>query len=64
MNTVRLTPENAFKYIGKQIIFKNDNKDYIINRIDRVSDTGKTIYIDNPRYQDHLVLSRKIHVIL
>jgi len=64
MNTIRLTPENVFRYIGKQIIFKNKNKTAILSRIVSVSDTGKTIYVDNQRYKGNLVLSRKIYVIL
>jgi hypothetical protein len=64
MNTIRLTPENVFRYIGKQIIFKNKNKTAILSRIVSVSDTGKTIYVDNQRYKCNLVLSRKIYVIL
>jgi len=64
MNTIRLTPGNVFRYIGKQIIFKNKNKTAILSRIVSVSDTGKTIYVDNQRYKGNLVLSRKIHVIL
>jgi hypothetical protein len=64
MNTIRLTPENVFAYIGKQVIFKNKNKTAILTRIVSVSKTGKTIYVENQRYKGNLVLSRKIHVIL
>lgn len=63
LNTVRLNTDNVFQYIGKQIIFKH-NKEHIIARIVRASDTGKTIYIDIPRCGGHLVYSRSIDVIL
>jgi hypothetical protein len=63
MNTVRLTPENVFQYIGYDIIFKT-RKTHIITRIDNVSATGKTIYVKHPDLQDNLqIVSRIIYVI-
>ena len=62
MNTIRLTPDNVTAYIGREILFKTRGS-YIVKRILRVSDTGKTIYIDHPDLKDSLVLSRKIYVI-
>ena len=53
MNTIRLTPENVFQYIGHEIIFKT-RKNHIVTRINYVSVTGKTIYIKHPDLQDNL----------
>jgi hypothetical protein len=64
MNTIRLTPENVFQYIGYEIIFKT-RKNHIVTRINYVSPTGKTIYIKHPDLQDNLqIVSREIYVIL
>lgn len=64
MNTIRLTPENVFQYIGFEIIFKTRNNS-IIKRIISVSNTGKSIKIDHPDLQNNLeIVSRKIYVIL
>ena len=64
MNTIRLTPENVFQYIGHEIIFKT-RKNHIVTRINYVSVTGKTIYIKHPDLQDNLqIVSREIYVIL
>lgn len=64
MNTLRLTPENVFQYIGYDIIFKTRNKD-IIKKIISVSDTGKSIKIDHPDLQNSLqLITRKVYVIM
>lgn len=64
MNTVRLTPENVFQYIGYDIIFKTRNKD-IIKQIISVSETGNSITIDHPDLKNSLqIVTRKVHVIL
>ena len=64
MNTIRLTPENAFQYIGYEILFKTRNN-HITKRILGVSDTGKTIQVDHPDLQNQLqIVTRKVYVIL
>ena len=62
MNAIRLTPDNVFQYIGKEIIFKTRNNN-ILARIINVSDTGKTITIDHPDLKNNLqIVTRKIYV--
>jgi hypothetical protein len=64
MNLIQLTPENATQYIGFDILFKT-RKQKIIKTILGVSDTCKTIYIDNPDLNNNLqIVSRKVYVIL
>ena len=64
MHTIRLTPNNASQYIGREIIFKSRHT-HIIKRIITVSNGGKTIIIDHPDLQNNLqIVSRKIFVIL
>ena len=64
MNTVRLTPENVFQYIGDEIIFKTRNN-HVIKRIISVSNTGKSIQIEHPDLQNSLeIVSRRVYVIL
>jgi predicted AAA+ superfamily ATPase len=64
MNLMKLTPQNAFKYIGKSIIYKTRDQDDI-KIINGVSATGKTIYIDNPDLNNCLqIVSRNVYVIL
>lgn len=62
MNVIRLTPDNVFQYIGKEIIFKTRNNN-ILARIINVSDTDKTITIDHPDLKNNLqIVTRKIYV--
>jgi len=64
MNTIKLTPENVFLYLNHQIIFKSKNN-YLIKRIDSISNSGKTIYIDHPDLNNNLeIVSRKVYVII
>jgi hypothetical protein len=58
---VRLTPENAYKYIGHQIIFKTRGE-YIIKKIIRLNPSGAVI--DHPDLKDLVVYSRRMYVIL
>ena len=61
---VKLTPANASQYIGHQIQFKT-RKTTITKTILRVSETGKTIYIDHPDLNNCLeIVSRNVSVIL
>ena len=64
MNTTRLTPANASQYIGHEIIFKSRNN-HVIKRINSISETGKTIYIECPDLKNCLqIATRKVYVIL
>ena len=64
MNTIRLTPDNVNKYIGREIIFKTRNN-HIVKRILNVSTTGKSIHIENSDLQNSLeIVKRKVYVIL
>ena len=59
---VRLTPENAGNYIGKNIIFKT-RKTRIVKKIISVSNTGKTICIEHPDLGNHLqIVTRAVYV--
>jgi hypothetical protein len=64
MNTIKLTPDNAYQYVGYEIIFKSRNN-HIIKRIINISDSGKSVYIDHPDLHNTLqIVSRNIYVIL
>ena len=64
MNTIRLTPNNVFQYIGYEIIFKTCNN-HIIKRIVEVSNSGKSIQIEHPDLQNTLeIVLRKVYVII
>ena len=64
MNTIRLTPNNVFQYIGYEIIFKTRNN-YIIKRILSVSNTGKSIKIEHDDLHNWLeIVSRNVYVII
>jgi len=58
---IRLTPENAYKYIGYQIMFKTRGE-YIIKKIIRLNPSGAVI--DHPDLKDLVVYSRCMYVIL
>jgi hypothetical protein len=63
MNTIRLTPKNVFQYIGYEIIFKTRNN-HTIKRINNVSNSGKSVYIEHPDLQNSLeIVSRNVYVI-
>ena len=63
MNTIRLTPENVFQYIGHEIIFKSRNH-HIIKRIIDVTNSGKSVHIDHPDLQNTLeIVSRNVYVL-
>ena len=44
---VRLTPNNVNNYLGFNIVFKYRRKN-IIKRLNRISETSRTLYIDHP----------------
>jgi len=64
MNTnTKLTPENASKYIGREILFTY-NGATVKRTLLKVSESGKTIRIDYPELKNNLQLvSRKIFVV-
>lgn len=64
MNTnTKLTPENASKYIGREILFTY-NGATVKRTLLKVSETGKTIHVDHPETRNNLQLvSRKIFVV-
>jgi hypothetical protein len=64
MNLLKLTQQNAFKYIGNSIIFRTRNQ-YKIKKINGVSLTGKTVYIDHPDLNNSLqIVTRNVYVII
>ena len=64
MDLIRLIPENVRNYIGENVIFKT-RQNHIVKQILRISDTGKTIYIDHPDLNNCLeIVSRKVYVII
>jgi hypothetical protein len=64
MNTIKLTPDNVYQYIGREIIFKSRNSN-IVKRIINVSNTGKTIQIDHPDLKNNLqIVTRNVYVII
>jgi len=61
---IKLTPENASKYLGYNILFVSRNQ-YITKKILGVSKTGKSIQIEHPDLKNSLeIVSRKVYVIL
>ena len=64
MNQIRLTPDNAAQYIGRDIIFKTRGNN-IVRRIIGVSNTGKSIQIEHPDLNNSLeIVSRKVYVLV
>lgn len=58
-----LTPENASKCIGRKISFTH-NGSLVTRILLRVSETGKTIYVDHPETRNCLQLvTRKIYLL-
>ena len=58
-----LTPENASNFIGRKITFTY-NKSPVTRTLLRVSETGKTIYVDHPETRNCLQLvTRKIYLL-
>tara|TARA_Y100000389_G_C17217342_1_gene391569 strand:+ start:125 stop:319 length:195 start_codon:yes stop_codon:yes gene_type:complete len=64
MKLIKLTPENSKFYVDSTIVFKTrGRKCFCI--IQRVSESGKTIYIDHPDLQNSLqIVSRCVYVII
>ena len=63
--TVRLTPNNVFQYIGRTVIFHDKYKNSHQKRITSCSRSGKTIYIDDYDRTNNLqIVSRNVQVII
>ena len=59
----KLTPENASKYIGREILFTY-NGATVKRTLLKISESGKTIHVDHPETRNNLQLvSRKIFVV-
>ena len=64
MRLVRLTPDNAKQYIGRDIVFTSRNKKHM-KILESVSESGKTVYISHPDLKNCLVIEkRKVFVLL
>jgi hypothetical protein len=64
MNLLELTIENVFNYINYNILYKSCNE-IKLSKINRISSSGKTIYIDNEDLNNCLeITSRKIYVVI
>ena len=62
MVLVKLTPENARNYIGKNVVFTSRNTQ-IVKTIISVSESGKTISIDHPDLGNNLqIVTRSVYV--
>lgn len=60
---IRLTPQNAKNYIGRNIMFRTRNIE-VIKKIINVSASGESITIDHPDLKNNLVIkTRKVFVI-
>jgi hypothetical protein len=63
--TVRLTSNNVFQYIGRTVIFHDKYNNQYQKRMRGCSRTGKTIYIEDYEITDNLqIVSRNVQVIM
>ena len=61
MELIRLTPDNASKFTGREILFKTRGK-YIVKEI--LGFTKTSVKIDHPDLHNQLqIVSRKVYVI-
>ena len=56
----RLTAELAIKSVGRDIIFANRDGKFFRRKINKVSETGKTIWVNFPHYKNNLQTGREI----
>ncbi len=64
MKLIELTTDNVFNYIGYNILYKSRNE-IKLSKINKISSSGKTIYIDNEDLNNCLeITSRNIYVII
>lgn len=62
MELIRLTKDNAYKYLGYEILFKTRNKN-VIKKILKVNKLS--VKIDHPDLNNNLeIVSRKVYVII
>lgn len=62
MELIRLSPQNAYEYIGYEILFKSRGK-HIVKKILSVSNTS--VKIDHPDLHNQLqIISRKVYVLI
>ena len=62
MELIKLTKDNAHKYLGYEILFKTRNKN-IIKKILKVNKSS--VKIDHPDLNNNLeIVSRKVYVII
>lgn len=64
MHFIKLTKHNAFQYVGNLVLFKTRNQ-YTIKKINGISPTGKTIYIEHPDLNNSLqIVTRNVYAII
>ena len=64
MQLIELTIDNVFNYINYNILYKSRNE-LKLSKINKISSSGKTIYIDNEDLNNCLdITSRNIYVII
>lgn len=64
MKLIELTPDNVFKYIGYNVLYKTRHS-IKLNKINSVSESGETIYIDNEDLNNCLeIIYRKVYVVI
>lgn len=64
MQLLKLTPDNAKNYVGREILFKTREK-HIVKTIDGISESGKTLTIDHPDLNNRLqIVTRDVYVII
>ena len=64
MQFIKLTKHNVFQYVGNLILFKTRNQ-YTIKKINGISPTGKTIYIEYPDLNNSLqIITRNVYAII
>lgn len=62
-NLLRLTSDNAAQHIGREIQFYYKSR-YVVKTLNRVSPSGKTVYIDCPDVKNNLQLAtRKVYLL-
>jgi hypothetical protein len=64
MQLIELTIDNVFNYIDYNILYKSRNE-LKLSKINKISSSGKTIYINNEDLNNCLdITSRNIYVII
>jgi hypothetical protein len=64
MRFIKLTKHNVFQHVGNLILFKTRNQ-YTIKKMDGISPTGKTIYIQHHDLNNSLqIVTRNVYAII